>query len=69
MSEPVVIAKVTCRADGTSINVRWDEDTVWPVPCPVCGGPTVARLREHGTWVEVSVDQSMSESQPAEEQP
>jgi hypothetical protein len=67
MSEPVVLAKVTCHADGTTFNLRWDDDTIRPVLCPVCGGPTVTRLRQNGTWVDVSFDQGASEADPEPE--
>lgn len=54
MSEAVVLAKVTCRQCGATFNVRWDDDTIQPIPCPLDGGGTIVKLKDaSGAWVEV----------------
>jgi hypothetical protein len=46
VSEPIVLAKVVCHNDGATFNVRWDDETIRPIPCPLCGGPTTIKIRD-----------------------
>ena len=68
MSEVVVLAKVTCRQCGATFNLRWDDDTIRPVPCPLDGGPTVVKLRDKNNhWVVVEEEAAKEEESPEPE--
>ncbi len=72
MSEAVVLAKVTCRQCGATFNLRWDDDTIRPVPCPLDGGATIVKVRNNKTGVwevveSVAAKDAEPDAEPAPE--